>query len=319
MTSGTLELWKNAPLRFLRTSRHPSAEELLDAAGPHDVIHSFDHLYESSQTFGEVYESIVAELLEQAEHHGRLVYAVPGSPTVAETTVELLLAGRPGGGGVDVELHPAMSFADLAWSRLGVDPVALGARFVDGHDVAGGCRGGGAVLVAQCDSNLTLSDIKLSLQEPPAFPVSLLFHLGLPDEQIIEVDWADIDRSIQADHLTSLWIPQLPPSAGTRLDEFALLMEVLRERDAWKAAQDHDSLRRFLLEESYEVLEALDSYDPDSGDGAEELAAELGDLLYQVVFHSSLAAEAGWFELSDVVGSIHDKLVSRHPLSLIHI
>ena len=95
-----------------------------------------------------------------------------------------------------------------------------------------------------------------------------------------------------------------------RLDE---LMRRLRVEDPWKAEQTHDTLKRYLLEESYEVLEAIDAYDPDTGAGAEELCAELGDLLYQVVFHSSIGAEAGWFTLADVAAAIHDKLVRRHP------
>lgn len=276
-------------------------------------LESFDHLYESEQTFEDVYDAIVEELLDAATRHGEITYAVPGSPTVAETTVEALIAKASTTAGPEVVLHPAMSFADLAWTRLGIDPVERGVRLVDGHRFSTAAVGGGPVLVAQCESALTLSDIKLSLEVPPVGPVTLLRHLGLPDELILEVDWADIDRSVEADHLTSLWIPNLPDSAGVRLDRFAELMERLRIADAWKSAQDHDTLRRFLLEESYEVLEALDRYDPDTGAGSDALATELGDLLYQIVFHASLAAESGWFELTDVVAAIHDKLVSRHP------
>ena len=85
-------------------------------------------------------------------------------------------------------------------------------------------------------------------------------------------------------------------------------MRHLRVEDPWKAEQTHDSLKRYLLEEAYEVFEAIDAYDPDTGEGADELCGELGDLLYQVVFHSSIGAEAGWFTLADVARSIHDKL-----------
>jgi tetrapyrrole methylase family protein/MazG family protein len=273
---------------------------------------TFDELYESCPTFEAVYRSIVEELLAAAESHGRVAYVVPGSPTVAERTVEMLLALPDEPAGPEVVVHPAMSFADLAWTRLGVDPVAVGARLADGHDFSSALAGGAPVLVAQCESRLTLSEIKLSLDEPPDAPVTLLQRLGLPDESIREVPWNDIDRTVEPDHLTSLWIPELPRSAGKRLEELALLMELLRAADPWKAAQDHDTLRRYLLEESYEVLEALDGYDPDTGEGSRELASELGDLLYQVVFHSSLAAGSGWFDLADVVGAIHDKLLSRH-------
>ncbi len=75
----------------------------------------------------------------------------------------------------------------------------------------------------------------------------------------------------------------------------------------WDRRQTHQSLRTYLLEETYEVLEALDS-----GDDA-QLAAELGDLLLQVVFHAQLAREAGRFDVRDVIEHIHTKLVRRHP------
>ena len=90
-------------------------------------------------------------------------------------------------------------------------------------------------------------------------------------------------------------------------------MRRLRVEDPWKAEQTHDSLKRYLLEESYEVLEAIDAYDPATGEGADELCSELGDLLYQVVFHSSIGAEAGWFTLADVARSHPRQAVRRHP------
>jgi MazG family protein len=72
-------------------------------------------------------------------------------------------------------------------------------------------------------------------------------------------------------------------------------------------------LRRHLLEESYEVLEAIDQLDVASGEGFDHLEEELGDLLFQVAFHSKLASEEGRFTLADVARGVHDKLVSRHP------
>ena len=75
----------------------------------------------------------------------------------------------------------------------------------------------------------------------------------------------------------------------------------------WDREQTHDSLRTYLVEETYEVLEALDS-----GDDA-KIAAELGDLLLQIVFHSQLAREAGRFDIAEVIERIHTKLVRRHP------
>ena len=75
----------------------------------------------------------------------------------------------------------------------------------------------------------------------------------------------------------------------------------------WDREQTHESLRKFLIEETYEVLDAMESADP------RKFAGELGDLLLQVVFHSILAEKAGRFTISDVIESIHSKMVRRHP------
>jgi tetrapyrrole methylase family protein / MazG family protein len=75
----------------------------------------------------------------------------------------------------------------------------------------------------------------------------------------------------------------------------------------WDREQTHASLRKFLIEETYEVLDAMESSDP------HEFASELGDLLLQITFHSILAEEAGAFTISDVIESIHSKMVRRHP------
>jgi tetrapyrrole methylase family protein/MazG family protein len=75
----------------------------------------------------------------------------------------------------------------------------------------------------------------------------------------------------------------------------------------WDREQTHDSLRTYLVEETYEVLDALDSSDP------RKFADELGDLLLQIVFHAELAAEAGKFDIADVIEQIYTKMVRRHP------
>ena len=141
----------------------------------------------------------------------------------------------------------------------------------------------------------------------------VLQRLGLPDESVSPVAWADLDRAVRPDHLTSLWIPRLAPPVGAELIGFWELVRTLRERCPWDRAQTPHSLRRYLLEESYEVLDALDRLDPDDGRGADDVADELGDLLFQVVFHAVIAEESGWFTLADVAAGIHRKLVRRHP------
>ncbi len=291
--------------RFLRTLRHPAAAAVGAGAA------SFDGMYDRAQTVDEVYPAIVEALVGAAGSDGsEVLYAVPGSPLVAERTVELLL-GDPR---VTVEVVAGMSFADLAWARLAVDPVAAGARLVDGHRFgveAAGSRG--PLLVAQCDSKAVLSDIKLSVESGDGLSAVVLSRLGLPDESVSTVAWDDLDREVAPDHLTSVYIPRMAAPVAGEVARFAELVRTLRERCPWDREQTHASLTRHLLEETYEVLEAIGSLDVEEGAGFEHLEEELGDLLFQVVFHSTLAAEEGHFTLADVARGIHDKLVHRHP------
>jgi tetrapyrrole methylase family protein/MazG family protein len=167
------------------------------------------------------------------------------------------------------------------------------------------------LLVAQCDSQLVLSEIKLAGPDG-AEPVTVLQRLGLPDEQVRVVPWDAIDRDVEPDHLTCLWIPRLAAPVGAELVAFDELVRTLRQRCPWDREQTHQSLGRHLLEETYEVLEAIDALGPDY-EGAAHLEEELGDLLFQVYFHATLAREEGLFTLADVARGIHDKLVHRHP------
>ncbi|MCY3575839.1 MAG: SAM-dependent methyltransferase [bacterium] len=312
ITGAVLDAISKTGRRFVRTRRHPAAAAV-------EPAESFDDLYEQASSFEEVYRAIVARLAEEAEHgHQDVLYAVPGSPLVAERTVELLRAES----GVELEVLAGLSFADLVWDRLGVDPLAAGVRLVDGRRFAVDAAGErGPLLVAQCDAAHVLSDIKLvaleSLDRSAAAeahrPVVVLQRLGLPDERVFEVPWADLDHAVDPDHLTSLYVAELGAPIAGEVAQFAELAAVLRRRCPWDREQTHQSLRGHLLEETYEVLEALDAVDPDTLSGYEELEEELGDLLYQIVFHSVLAAEAGQFTLADVAQGIHDKLKSRHP------
>jgi tetrapyrrole methylase family protein/MazG family protein len=294
LTAGTRATIDRIATRFVRTARHPAASAVPGAV-------SFDDVYEKAATIDEVYKTIVDRLCAQS---GEILYAVPGSPLVAERTVELLLADPR----VEVWLLPAMSFLELAWARLGIDPVAAGARLVDGHRFAVEAAGErGPLLVAQCDSKQVLSDIKLAFDDAPPPTAVVLHHLGLRDEKVVEVAWAELDRAVEPDHLTSVWLPEVAAPVGHEVARFVELVRTLREQCPWDREQTHESLSRHALEEAYELVEAIASGDPS------HLQEELGDVLFQVVFHATLAAEDGEFTLADVARDVHDKLVSRHP------
>ncbi len=295
---------REAPVAYSRTGRHPAASGL--------DVPTFDYLYEELDTFDEVYAAIVEQLVSSCEQPGWVAYAVPGSPSVAERTVELLRVDER----VDLEVVPAISFLDLVWDRLGLDPFACGIRLVDGESFgAGAALGSGPFVVAQCWSREVLSGIKLAVPDHEAgalTDVTVLARLGLPDEEVFRLPLAELDREVDPDHLTTVYVPGLSGGPAAELQRLTELVRTLRRRCPWDLEQTHRSLTRHLLEEAYEVLEAIEDLDgsPASYGHLEE---ELGDLLFQVCFHATLAAEEGQFTMADVASGIHDKLVGRHP------
>lgn len=299
VSTAAIETLNGSGRVFLRTERHPSASLAHGAE-------SFDKLYEQAAEIDSVYTGIVERLVAEAGEAGEVVYAVPGSPLVAERTVVLLRRDPR----VETVVVPSLSFVDLAWERLGIDPFASNAALIDGHRFAEEAAGrAGPFLVAQCDSRFVLSEIKLAVDEGPE--VVALQRLGLPDEKLTRSAWADLDRSFEPDHLSCLWVPALEKPVAAEMTRFAELVRTLRQRCPWDAAQTHQSLARHLIEETYETIEAIDGLGRD--DGYRHLEEELGDLLFQVGFHSNLAAEAGHFDLADVARGIREKLVARHP------
>jgi len=304
-----------APVRLARTTRHPAVDELTRDGLKFEGL---DAVYDRGEDLDEVYAAITDRVVATAGDHGVVAYAVPGNPGVAERTVALLREVAAAGT-IDLQILPGLSFAELAWARLGIDPMD-GVVLVDARAFR---PVGGPALIAQCDSPLVLSDVKLALLEmlDPAAPVTVLQRLGLPDEDVREVPLADLDRVVEPDHLTALFVPD--EGAGSAARELARLLglaERLRRPGGcpWDAEQTHHSLTRYLLEEAYEVVEAVEML-PRAPEGAVPPAAyaaledELGDLLYQVIFHAVLAQEADAFTMADVARGIHDKLVRRHP------
>jgi tetrapyrrole methylase family protein/MazG family protein len=302
-------------VRFVRTARHPAVDDLL-ADGI--TLEPLDLLYDQADDLDTVYAAIADRVVETARERGEILYAVPGSPTIAERSVELIRTA-----GIDVELIPGISFVDLAWWRLGIDPMH-GARVVDARSFAIDAAGSsGPMLLAQCDSQLVCSEVKLALLDslPPGHEVTVLQRLGLPDERVFTVALADVDRDVEPDHLTSLFVDTGSTAVGPELARLLALTERLRGPGGcpWDAAQTHHSLRRHVLEEAYEVVEAIEELPADAPKGEIPLGAydaledELGDLLFQVMIQSVLASEAGAFTVADVARAVHVKLVRRHP------
>ena len=203
VTAETLAAIDRIPHRFLRTSHHPTAHLVPDAT-------TFDSVYEQADSFADVYAEIADRLVAAAIERGEILYVVPGSPLVLERSVRTLV----GDDRIICELLPAMSFLDLVWARLAIDPVESAVRLVDGHEFATAAAGAtGALLIAHTHANWVLSDIKLSIDDPTgaldATQVVLLRALGTPEEAIVHTTWSEMDRAIEADHLTCVYVPRI--------------------------------------------------------------------------------------------------------------
>ena len=159
-----------------------------------------------------------------------------------------------------------------------------------------------------------LSDIKLAVEQADGNePVTILQRLGTADERIVETTWAELDRTVEADHLTCVYVPRLAHPVADHYVRFHELARTLRERCPWDREQTHKSLAPYLVEEAFELVDALEALDPDDPTTDTHVIEELGDLLYHVEFHAAIAEQDGRFSIVDIVDGVHDKLVRRHP------
>ncbi|MDR3589698.1 MAG: nucleoside triphosphate pyrophosphohydrolase [Negativicutes bacterium] len=309
ITLETLDILQSESLILLRTVKHPAVEGLI-ARGIR--FESYDHLYEQHPTFEAVYQAIAADCIRRAaKAAGRLVYCVPGSPMVAERSVALLRQAA-GAAGVSLRVLPGMSFLDILYARLGVDPVN-GVTVLDAADIDKlPADQGTSLVITQVYDRQTASDAKLSLMNyyPDEYGVTVVRNLGLADEEIRAVPLFELDRLPVIDHLTSVYVPGREPRQGTfSLNPLTEVMARLRSPGGcvWDIEQTHPSLRRYFVEEVYEVLEAIELAD------ADKLCEELGDVLLQIVFHARIAEECGSFSMQDVIDVVTEKLIRRHP------
>ena len=306
----TMEAWetmRTAPVLILRTAKHPTVAELRRRGVK---FSSYDALYEQAEDFETLYRGIADNLVQRAQAGEEIVYVVPGSPLVAERTV-VLLREQAGRAGVPLTILPGMSFVEVLYTRLGIDPID-GLTIADASDLdqlpvdlpTG-------LIVTQVYNEAIASDTKLTLMEylPDEYEVIYVHNLGLPDEAIRRIPLFELDRQPDIDHLTSLFVPPLRRGESFDLTPLTDVMRTLRSPGGcpWDLAQSHESLRRNIIEEVYEVVEAIDLKD------AELLCEELGDLLLQIVFHARMAEEAGGFSMQDVINGITEKLIRRHP------
>lgn len=305
----TIDSWermKGAKKLYFRTEKHPTVPFIKERGVQ---FTSYDSFYDDADDFEKLYKSIADDLVKKAETED-LVYAVPGSPMVAEKTV-VLLRDICQEKNINLNIIPGMSFVEVLYSKLGIDPID-GLTIIDAEDfdrLPVDMPTG--LVVTQVYSPQIASDTKLSLMEvfPDDYPVVYIHKLGMDDESIRTVKLYELDRQDDIDYLTSLYVPPATRQAEFDITPLKDIVHTLRSPGGcpWDIAQTHESIRTNLIEETYEVIEAIDLQD------SHLLCEELGDLLLQVVFHARMAEETGAFSLQEVIDEATEKLIRRHP------
>lgn len=307
LTRQAWDVLQNAPEVYLRTDQHPVVAHF----PPSIQIFSFDDLYDSADTFGDIYHQIVERVLELGKRPQGVVYGVPGHPFVAEATGPEI-ARRAKEKGLSFKVVDGLSFLEPVISALGLDPFPHTA-LVDALELSvlhvPPFPTSAPAIVAQIYSKQVANDVKLTLMGvyPDEHPVRLVHAAGTAQERVEEVKLHEIDRSDHIGNLTALFVPGLGP--GTSFEAFQEIIARLRAPDGcpWDREQTHQSLRSHLLEETYEAITALDADDPNA------MREEFGDLLLQIVLHVQIASEYGEFSMPEVLDGIHEKIVRRHP------
>lgn len=284
LTLGIIKKLKAASVVYVRTKEHPVMAALSELE---ITSQSFDGLYESLSSFPEVYAAITSKLIEEAQAAADgtdIVYAVPGHPMVAESAVSQLRERCPEQG-IELQILGGESFLDEAFVRLGFDPIE-GFQLLD----ASGIRSAQLqpelhTLIGQVYDSFTASETKLCLMElyPPEYEVVVGHALGVENEEsIVRVPLYELDRLDGYGNLSLVYVPanrdeNLRNRTFSRLHE---IVDILRSPEGcpWDREQTHESLRKNLIEETYEVLETIDEDDPD------HMKEELGDLCCKLCF-----------------------------------
>lgn len=307
LTIGAINALKGANKVYLRTEKHPTVKYLRQE---NIIFETYDYLYEQKQKFEDVYRSIAEDLILKENNFHEIIYAVPGHPLVAEKSVKLLLKLCEENS-IDVDIIPSVSFIDVIAEKLNID-VIEGIKIIDAFDINNQTldkRVG--TIITQVYDRLIASEVKLNLMNYYGDDEDIYFirAAGVKDsESIRKIKLYELDRQEDIDYLTSIYIPKNLDSKYD-LKDLLDVMEKLRSQEGcpWDKEQSHDSLKKYLIEESYEVLEAINKKDD------EALVEELGDVLFQIVFHSQIGKEEGFFNINDVINGVCDKMIKRHP------
>lgn len=286
----------------VRTLQHPAAKRLAELRS----ITSCDDLYEGGHDFEDVYGAIIDRVLAAARD-GHVVYAVPGSPLVGEFAVRRLVEAAP-----DSVVLPGESFVDAVLFAVGYDPFDRGLQILNGHELPDPLVVDKPTIIGHLDRPELLADVATAVARvvPEDTEAIVVVDAGMKSQELVSSPLDRLDAGL-AGLRTSLWI-DAPPGG---LIGAVHTMRRLRVECPWDREQTHHSLVKNLVEEAYELIEAISALPEGEVDwvayaGVED---ELGDLLLQVLFHEAIARERGAFDIDGAAEVLRQKLVRRHP------
>ncbi len=306
LPAAAIEACRSAHAVLVRTEIHPGVEQLR----AHGIaFETADDLYQSAAGFDDLYPRIAERVLSLLEHHRDVAYAVPGHPLFGERSCRLLIA-ECRSRGIDVAIVGGKDFVTATLEAVG-EPFSGHLQILNAYEVASFRPDPRApCLIYQLDSKEAASEAKLALMKafPDEHPVRLVIDGASAAERVVETPLYELDH-LDFNPRCSLYVPALdlarPPGF------YGLVEVVSRLRGPggcpWDIEQTHETLKTHLVEESYEVLEAIDADDPG------KLCEELGDFLLQALMHAQIDSEEGLYDIDDVIAGQTEKLVRRHP------
>lgn len=263
-----------------------------------------------------------AELICDEATNGDVVVAVQGHPRVGEPAV-FVTEAEARKRGLSVAFVDGVSSIELLATAVGVDVIRDNIQIVNGmhlRDAMEAAPFSGGLLPISPRQPVFLTFLfgtdapartseALQRLYPADHPVSLVFRAGSDDERREETTILGL-AAVPPNFELSAYIPSIPEPEATRSPEtLQHIVARLRRPDGcpWDRKQTNATLAQSLVDEVYEIVDAIDTND------SENLAEELGDLLMLIMMHAQIAEEEGHFTLEDVYQEITTKIVRRHP------
>ncbi len=305
LTMQTHDALHAARCLVLRTARHRTADALREEGV---AFADFDALYDEYEDFDELHCEMARRLWAMAAQKA-VTFAVIDATT--DGAVRELRKSVPEEG--KLSILPGVTVADACLALLPSEVEHTGnIRVLPALDaVSSSPDPATPLLVTEVWDRVLASEVKLHLSDLYGDEAEVVFFPSSVNvnRRPVTVPLCEMDRQPRYDHTVAVYVPAMPIEKRERYCFRDLLdvMHLLRERDPWDAEQTHESLRRYIIEEAYETVGAIDEDDMD------HLADELGDVLLQVAFHADIARDVGEFSIGDVTTAIVKKLIYRHP------